>query len=84
MQFTELFTSKDNIRLDKKTLVILRWIAIIGQYFTISFVYFILNFKLPFFYCSFIVFLGIATNLFLNFKIKNNQLNNLTATFFLF
>lgn len=84
MQFTELFTSKDNIRLDKKTLVILRWIAIIGQYLTISIVYFILNFKLPFFYCSLIIFIGIITNLFLNFKVKNNQLNNLTATFFLF
>ena len=31
MKFSEFFTSKDNIQLDKKTLVILRWIALIGQ-----------------------------------------------------
>ena len=49
MKFSEVFTSKDNIQLDKKTLVILRWLALIGQYFTICSVYFILNFKLPFF-----------------------------------
>ena len=49
MKFSEVFTSKDNIQLDKKTLVILRWIAIVGQFFTISLVYFFLGFELPFF-----------------------------------
>ena len=50
MRFSEVFTSKDNIQLDKKTLVILRWIAIVGQFITISIVYFSLDFELPFFY----------------------------------
>ena len=50
MKFSEVFTSKDNIQLDKKTLVILRWIAIVGQFVTISIVYFFLDFELPFFY----------------------------------
>jgi Na+-transporting methylmalonyl-CoA/oxaloacetate decarboxylase beta subunit len=45
MKFSEFFTSKDNIQLDKKTLVILRWIAIVGQFFTISLVYFFLGTK---------------------------------------
>ena len=49
MKFSEVFTSKDNIHLDKKTLVILRWIANVGQFITISAVYFILRFELPFF-----------------------------------
>ena len=49
MKFSEVFTSKDNIQLDKKTLVILRWIAIVGQFVTISIVYFFLSFELPFF-----------------------------------
>ena len=44
MKFSEVFTSKDNIQLDKKTLVILRWIALVGQYLTISIVYFIFQF----------------------------------------
>jgi len=84
MKFSEFFTSKDNIQLDKKTLVILRWIAIIGQYLTISIVYFILKFELPFFYCSIIIFIGILTNFYLQFKFNKNQLNNFTSTFFLF
>ena len=84
MKFSEFFTSKDNIQLDKRTLVILRWIAIIGQYLTISIVYFVLKFELPFFYCSTIIFIGILTNFYLQFKFKKNQLNNFTSTFFLF
>ena len=84
MKFSEVFTSKDNIQLDKRTLVILRWIAIIGQYLTISIVYFVLKFELPFFYCSIIIFIGILTNFYLQFKFKKNQLNNFTSTFFLF
>ena len=84
MKFSEVFTSKDNIQLDKRTLVILRWIAIIGQYLTISIVYFILKFELPFFYCSIIIFIGILTNFYLHFKFDKNQLNNFTSTFFLF
>ena len=84
MKFSEFFTSKDNIQLDKKTLVTLRWIALIGQYLTISIVYFIFKFELPFIYCTFIIFLGVLTNLYLQFKFKKNQLNNFSSTFFLF
>ena len=84
MKFSEFFTSKDNIQLDKKTLVILRWIALVGQYLTISIVYFIFKFELPFFYCSLIILVGILTNLYLQFKFKKNQLNNFSATFCLF
>ena len=84
MKFSEFFTSKDNIHLDKKTLVILRWIALVGQYVTISIVFFAFNFELPFFYCSLIIFIGVLTNLYLQFKFKKNQLNNFASTFFLF
>ena len=84
MRFSEFFTSKDNIQLDKKTLVILRWLAIIGQYLTISIVYFFLKFKFPYFYCSLVILAGTVTNFYLQFKFKKNQLNNFTATFFLF
>ena len=49
MKFSEVFTSKDNIQLDKKTLVILRWIANVGQFLTISIVFFIFKFELNFF-----------------------------------
>jgi len=84
MKFSEVFTSKDNIQLDKRTLVILRWLALVGQSFTISVVYFGLKFQLPFFYCFITISIGIFTNCYLQFGFKKNQLNNFTSTFFLF
>ena len=84
MKFSDFFTSQDKTRLDKKTLVILRWLALIGQYFTISVVYFILDFQLNFFYCSIIIFIGTLTNFYLQFRVKTSQLNNFTSTLFLF
>ena len=84
MKFSEIFISKDNIKLDKKTLVTLRWIALVGQYFTICIVHFIFKFELPFFYCSLIIFIGFLTNLYLQFKFSKNQLNNFASTSFLF
>ena len=83
MKFWDLFQSTDNIQLDKKTLVTLRWIAIAGQLITINFVYFILNFSFPFFYCCFTIFLGILTNCFLQFRFKKNLLNNFNSTIYL-
>ena len=83
MQIPEVFTSEDNIELDKKTLVILRWIAIIGQLIAINIVYFILNFSFPFIYCCSIIFLGILSNLFLQFKAKKILLSNFNSTLFL-
>ena len=82
MKFSEFFKSKDTIQLDKKTLVILRWIALVGQYLTINAVYFVFKFELPFLYCSLIIFFGVITNFYLQFKFKKNQLNNFTSTFF--
>tara|TARA_B100000029_G_scaffold247029_1_gene243951 strand:+ start:41 stop:1327 length:1287 start_codon:yes stop_codon:yes gene_type:complete len=84
MKFSEFFTSKDNIQLDRKTLVILRWIAIIGQLLTICIVYFVFKFELPILYCSLVIFCGVLTNSYLQFRFKENQLNNFTSTFILF
>ena len=84
MKFSDFFVSKDNVQLDKKTLVILRWIALVGQYLTISIVFFIFKFELPFFYCSLVILLGILTNFYLQFKFKKNQLNNFASTVCLF
>jgi two-component system, sensor histidine kinase RegB len=83
MKIPELIKSEDNIELDKKTLVILRWIAIIGQLVTINIVYFILNFSFSFIYCCVVIFFGIFSNIFLQFKIKKNVLSNLNSTLYL-
>ena len=84
MKFSEFFTSKDSIQLNKRILVNLRWIALAGQYLTISIVYFIFKFELPFFYCTAVILFGVLTNFYLHFKFKSSQLNNFTSTFFLF
>ena len=83
MKLLEAVKSTDNIQLDKKTLVILRWIAIIGQLITINFVYVILNFNFPFLYCLVIIFSGALTNIFLQFKVKENLLSNFSSTLYL-
>ena len=84
MNLTDLFKDEENLKLEKKTLVILRWIAIIGQLITIYTVYFIFKFELPIIYCSLIIFFGGITNLYLNFWFKKNELSTLDSTFFLF
>jgi len=83
MKLLEIFKTSDDIWLDKQTLVVLRWIAIGGQLITISFVYFILNFKFPFFYCITVIFLGAITNIFLQFKEKKNLLSDFSSTIYL-
>ena len=83
MKFAEVFTSKDNIQLDKRTLVILRWITIIGQYISISIVYFFVNFELPFFNCSIVILLGVLSNLYLKFLEQESQLSNIKASSYL-
>ncbi len=84
MNLSNLFKSEENLQLEKKTLVFLRWIAIIGQLITIYTVHFIFNFKLPVLYCSLIIFFGAITNIYLNFWFKKNELSTLDSTFFLF
>ena len=83
MKLLEIFKSPDNIQLDKKTLVVLRWIAITGQLITINFVYFILNFDFSFFYCNAVIFFGVITNIFLQFKEKKNLLSDFSSTIYL-
>jgi len=84
MKFSETFTSKDSTKLDKETLLILRWIALSGQFSTIILVKFIFNFKLELLLCLSIIAIGVLSNFYLKFKIKEKQLDNYTSTVFLF
>ena len=83
MNFSTLFRLEENLHLDKKTLVILRWIAIVGQLIAINFVYYYLKLELPIIAVHTIVLVGLITNLILQFKIKENQLKDLNSAFFL-
>ena len=83
MNFSTLFRLEENLHLDKKTLVILRWIAIIGQLVAINLVYSYLNLKFPIVESHIIIFTGLLTNLYLQFKVKTNQLKDLYSSMFL-
>tara|TARA_B100000780_G_scaffold278976_1_gene254738 strand:+ start:166 stop:1455 length:1290 start_codon:yes stop_codon:yes gene_type:complete len=83
MNLSTLFRLEENLHLDKKTLVTLRWIAIIGQLIAINLVYYYLNLNFPIFESHIILFIGLITNLFLQFKVKQNQLNDIYSTLFL-
>ena len=83
MDFSTLFRTKENLNLDKSTLTILRYIAIFGQFAAINIVYFYLDLEFPIKESYIVIFIGILTNLFLQFKIKVNQLKDSFASLFL-
>ena len=84
MKLSDLLKFEEDLRLEKKTVVILRWIALIGQLLTIYFVHFIIDFDLPLIFCSLTIFCGGLTNIFIQFNFKKNQLSNIESTILLF
>ena len=84
MNLSDLFKSEEDLQLEKKTLVFLRWIAIIGQLIAILSVHFIFSFEFPVFVCLLIVFLGTLTNLYLYLWFKKNDLSAFDSGIFLF
>ena len=80
MKFFE--TSKHH-SFKKSTYISLRWIGIIGQFISINFVYFFLNFKFDFLTSNMIIFFGILSNLYLIFIYKKTQLSDRSAFLFL-
>ena len=83
MDFATIFRLEENLNLDKKTLVILRWIAIFGQLFSINLVYFYLDLNFPVLLCHIIIFVGLFTNIYLQFGLKATLLKDLYSTTFL-
>ena len=59
-----LFRIGENLNLDRKTLINLRWIAIFGQFAAINVVYFYLNLDFPIKTTYIIIFIGLTTNLY--------------------
>ncbi len=84
MKISEILKYEEDLKLEKRTVVILRWIALIGQLITIYIVHFVVQFELPIIFCSLTIFFGGITNIFIQFNIKNPQLNNTESTILLF
>ncbi len=83
MNFSTLFRTKENLNLDKNTLTFLRYIAIFGQFLAINIVFFYLGLPFPIKLSYIIIFIGLITNLYLQFGIKINQLKDFYAAIFL-
>ena len=83
MSLFTLFRIEENLHLDRKTLVILRWIAIIGQFTAINLVYFYLNLDFPILFSYLILSVGFLSNLYLQIVIKSILLKDLYASIFL-
>ncbi len=80
----KFFETSELYLLNKSTYINLRWIAYFGQLCAILIVQFFLQFEFNYLVCISIIFLSILTNLYLLFKIKENQLSNFVATSYLF
>ena len=83
MDFSTLFRTKENLNLDKNTLTILRYIAIFGQFIAVNIVFYYLKLDFKINESYIIIFLGLLTNLFLQFRVRVNQLKDTYASFFL-
>ena len=79
----KFFDNSETYILNKSTYVNLRWIAFIGQILSIFIVEFILNFKFNYLPCLAIIFLGVLTNIILQFKVKQNQMGNRLSLIYL-
>tara|TARA_B100000674_G_scaffold362903_1_gene305570 strand:+ start:1206 stop:2492 length:1287 start_codon:yes stop_codon:yes gene_type:complete len=75
--------NSDIFALNRTTYVNLRWIAFIGQISSIFVVEFLLNFKFNYLPCLIIIGLGVITNIFLQFKIRENQISNFLSSIYL-
>ena len=69
--------------LNKSTYINLRWIAYIGQLTAILVVQFFLQFKFNYLACVCILCFSVLTNIYLTFRVKENQLNNFSSTAYL-
>ena len=79
----KFFEASNLYSLNKSTYVNLRWIAYTGQLIAILFVQFFLNYKFNYITCLVIILLSVLTNLYLQFKIRDNQINNFISTAYL-
>ena len=79
----KFFETSKYFSLKKSTYIILRWIAIIGQFITINVIYFIFNFDFDLIFSNLIILIGLLSNLYLIYINKNTQLSDKTAFLFL-
>ena len=74
-----------NLRITLETLINIRWIAVIGQFFTVSFVYYGLKFQFPYFETLVLISLSALVNIYLELnKSRFVTINNFYTTVSIF
>src|SRR5210317_653112 len=74
-----------NLRITLETLINIRWIAVIGQFFTVSFVHYVLKFDFPYFTSLILIILSALVNIYLEVnKTKFLTISNYYATLSIF
>ncbi len=79
----KFFETSKQYSFKKSTYINLRWIGIIGQLFSVNFVYLVLNFKFDYILSNLIILLGILSNFYLIYVYKKTQLSDRLAFIFL-
>ncbi len=79
----KFFETSKYYTLKKSTYISLRWIGIIGQLFSVYFVFFYLNFDFNFILTNIAIFVGVLSNLYLIFIYNKTQLSDRSALIFL-
>ena len=79
----KFFETSKYYTLKKSTYISLRWIGIIGQFFSVNLVYFYFDFKFDFIFSNMVILLGILSNFYLIFIYKKTQLSDRSALIFL-
>ncbi len=79
----KFFETSKYYTLKKSTYISLRWIGIIGQFFSVNLVYFYFDFKFDFIFSNIVILLGILSNFYLIFIYKKTQLSDRSALIFL-
>ena len=79
----KFFETSEFYSLKKSIYINLRWIAIIGQLFSVYLIYFYFNFDFDFIYSNIVIFFGILSNIYLIQFYKKTQLSERTALIFL-
>ena len=79
----KLFETSKHSYLNKLTYINLRWMAIFGQFCTVNFIAFFLDFEFDYILSNIIILSGVLSNFYLKYLFKENHLNNKFSFLFL-
>ena len=79
----KFFETSKYYSLNRLKYINLRWVAIFGQFITITLVKFYFNFEFNYFYSNLVILIGALSNLYLIYFYKKNQISDRSGFIFL-